>query len=78
MFGFRPNACFGAVPIDMNHARIAANRAIFDERLGVAGGGVQGDHDFFAAAVTNIAAIIVEQFWRRIMVGFTHRFARKC
>ncbi len=56
----RPNA--GLFPIskklDMNHIRVAANRAVFDIFLIGTAGGIEGDDDLLAAGWADVATFV--------------------
>jgi hypothetical protein len=46
-----------SVNFDVDHIRTAANGAIFDILLRLAGGKIDGDHDLFAATVAEIVCL---------------------
>lgn len=60
LFGFGPDTGFAIfVDFQVNDVGVAANGAVFDVILRAAGGKVDGDDNFFAARVADVAGFIV-------------------
>ena len=77
LFRLGPNACLGAIPLNMDHTGVTADRTVLDIILRVSRSRVQRNHDFLATIVANVAAVIIEGFRLRIVCGITHLFAQR-
>lgn len=57
LFRFGPDSWFTVVPIDVDHAWVATDWAVFHVGLPGSTGWIQRDHDFFSATVANVRSL---------------------